>query len=268
MRVEDGLACAGAGVEDDAVAATVDLVVGGDRSGLAQHVGGDLRFGGGERRGVRVVDLGNDQDVGRCLRVDVLEGDGGVALADDGRRDLPRDDLAEQAVGLRLSRHGPASSVGGGDADDPFGPSYRGGGRPRPGGTGGGGPHPTPAQPQRPVRPSSSAVAAVPAVEVRSTLRPSRYVRAPAAAKASSSWGRPRPRGRRRARSRRSRGVRRWPAVRCRSRGPRAARPRSRRRPAARRPAWWSSPRRLRGTAPGGTACPPRGRWSAIWRAT
>lgn len=109
--VEDGLPGSGTGVEHDPVPGPVDLLVGGDLSGLAQHVGEDLRLGGGEGRGVGVVDAGDDQDVGRGLGVDVAEGDGGVGLPDDGGRDLTRDDLAEQAVGLRFSCHGVRSSV-------------------------------------------------------------------------------------------------------------------------------------------------------------
>ena len=59
-----------------------------------------LRLGGGQGGGVRVVGLGDHQDVRGRLGVDVAEGDGRLGLADDGRRHLPRDDLAEQAVGL------------------------------------------------------------------------------------------------------------------------------------------------------------------------
>lgn len=108
MRVENGLAGTGAGVEDDPVAGVHDLLVGGDLPGLAQYVGGDARLGGGERGGVRVVDAGDDEYVRGGLRVDVPEGHGGLGLADDGCRDLTRDDLAEQAVGLRFSCHGVA----------------------------------------------------------------------------------------------------------------------------------------------------------------
>jgi hypothetical protein len=63
------------------------------------------RIGVGEGGGVRVVDLGDHQDVDGCLRVDVPEGDGRVGLTDDGRRDLPADNLAEQTVVLRLACH-------------------------------------------------------------------------------------------------------------------------------------------------------------------
>lgn len=111
MRVEDGLPGSGAGVEHDAVPGPVDLLVGGDVPGLAQDVGEDLRLGGGERGGVRVMDAGDDEDVGGGLGVDVAEGDRGVGLPDDGGRDLTGDDLAEQAVGLRFSCHGVRSSV-------------------------------------------------------------------------------------------------------------------------------------------------------------
>lgn len=109
MRVEDGLPGPGTGVEDDPVAVAVDLLLGGDPAGLAQHVGGDAGLGGREGGGVGVVDLRDDQDVRRRLRVDVPEGEGRLGLADHGRRDAPRDDLAEQAVRLRFPGHGCAS---------------------------------------------------------------------------------------------------------------------------------------------------------------
>lgn len=108
MRVEDGLPGTGAGVEDDPVTGVGDLLVGGDVPGLAQYVCGDLRFGGGEGGRVAVVDARDDEDVGGGLGVDVAEGYGRLGLADDGCRDVSRDDLAEQAVGLRFSRHGRA----------------------------------------------------------------------------------------------------------------------------------------------------------------
>lgn len=103
VRVPDGLAGAAAGVEDGAVA--VQLLVVGDGLGLAQHVGGELRGLGGEGGGVLVVRLGDHQDMGGGLGVDVPERDGGVRLADDRRGNLPCDDLAEQTVVLGFASH-------------------------------------------------------------------------------------------------------------------------------------------------------------------
>jgi hypothetical protein len=63
------------------------------------------RVGGGERADVRVVRLGNDEDVGGRDRVQVAEGERELVLADHGRRDLAGHDSAEEAV----VGHGPRS---------------------------------------------------------------------------------------------------------------------------------------------------------------
>lgn len=104
MDVEDGLPGAAAGVEDGAVA--VEVLLGGDGLGLAQDVRGERGVGGGEGGRVAVVRLGDDEDVSGGLGVYVAEREGGVGLADDGGGNPTRDDLAEQAVVLRLSGHG------------------------------------------------------------------------------------------------------------------------------------------------------------------
>lgn len=108
MRVPHGLAGAAARVEHDAVALQLLLVRDGLR--LAQHVRGETRRRGGERRGVPVMRLRDHQDMGGRLGVDVTERDGRVRLPHDRRRDGARDDLAEQTVVLGFPCHTPSSA--------------------------------------------------------------------------------------------------------------------------------------------------------------
>ena len=83
-----------------AAAAAVGMAVGGGERGAApHHLAHDPVIFGGE-----VVEAGDvaprhHEHVRRRLRVDVLERDHAVVLIHDRARDLPRDDLAEQAIG-------------------------------------------------------------------------------------------------------------------------------------------------------------------------
>jgi len=47
----------------------------------------------------RDVSLWHDQHVRGCLRIDVVECEHAIVFVDDGRRNLPFDDFAEQAIG-------------------------------------------------------------------------------------------------------------------------------------------------------------------------
>jgi hypothetical protein len=100
VEVLDGLASVGAHVEDGPVAVLGDSFLAGD---LCRR-----QIEGPEDPAVRLVDLvqgrevppGNDQDVNRCLGLDVPERHDFLVLVDQGRGNLPAGDLAEQAVGI------------------------------------------------------------------------------------------------------------------------------------------------------------------------
>lgn len=100
MNVEHGLAGTGACIEDDPVAGFVDALGGGDLPRLAYQLGGKLGIGRGERGGSRMVSLGDHEHMSRGLRVDVAECDRTQSVADHRRRNLTRDDLAEETIGL------------------------------------------------------------------------------------------------------------------------------------------------------------------------
>jgi len=92
-----------AGVDDDSVS-TVQLVTAGDlcrgRHQMAYQCGVL-----GKRLGLRGDMLfGNDQDVGRCLRIDVRKPDGQFILINATCWYRAMDDLAEQAVRRRRHR--------------------------------------------------------------------------------------------------------------------------------------------------------------------
>src|ERR1051326_676040 len=98
VYVEDRLARARAGVDDGAVAFVGVARVACDARGDAQEVA---------ERGLvglfRLVERGDlrareDERERRGLRVDVAEGDGALVLVNLRRGNLPRDDLAEDAV--------------------------------------------------------------------------------------------------------------------------------------------------------------------------
>jgi len=93
-----GLAAVFAGVDDDAVAAG-ELFLAGDVCGGGEEVAEDLAVLGG---GVGVRDdvvLGDEQQVGGRLGVDVREADGVGVFVDLCGGDLAAYDFAEEAVG-------------------------------------------------------------------------------------------------------------------------------------------------------------------------
>jgi hypothetical protein len=101
MEVVDGLSAVGAGVEDDAVAASVlanaEVLLAGDLGGGGEEVAEEGGVGWnsvGERGDVA---LGDDEDVDGGLGVDVGEGEGEVVLVEAGDGDGGGGDLAEEA---------------------------------------------------------------------------------------------------------------------------------------------------------------------------
>ena len=103
MKVVDGLAAVGAGVDDEAVAA-IEVMGAGEVAGGGEE---GAEEGGVFGEGVGVggdVAFWNEEEVGRRLGVDVGEGEdvGGFVKAFGG--DGSGDDLAEEAVGVCI-RH-------------------------------------------------------------------------------------------------------------------------------------------------------------------
>jgi len=97
VQVVDGLATIGAGVDNQAVAfgkilGTGDLSGGGDQ--MAEH-GGILGRGMGQRGEVL---FGDDQNVHRCLRIDVRKREDVAILIEALDGDGARGDFAEQTI--------------------------------------------------------------------------------------------------------------------------------------------------------------------------
>lgn len=101
MQVEDALPGLGADVRHDPVP-TRDARIGRDGADGPKHVSQEVTIGIGQGVGVGNVVARNDEHVGRCLRVDVSEGDDLLVGEHDLRRNLARHDAAEQAVQFRL----------------------------------------------------------------------------------------------------------------------------------------------------------------------
>ena len=102
VEVGDGLAAVVAGVDDDAEAVGEHAL--GERGRFFEEMAEEF---GGCFGDVGVVLLGNEQQVGGGLRVDVGEGDGVVVLVDGFDGDGVVGDLAEETV-----RHGGFGHVG------------------------------------------------------------------------------------------------------------------------------------------------------------
>src|SRR6185436_9869627 len=117
MKMEDALAGPAPGVRDDPVPARRDPLARREVLAHEEHpaeepgVGLDRLADGGD------VPHRHDEDVGRRLRAHVVERDDLVVAMRDPRRDLPLDDVAEDALAHRiLSREAPTarsfSSIG------------------------------------------------------------------------------------------------------------------------------------------------------------
>ena len=97
MHMENGLAGASAGIEDEPEVAIG--VLAGNAAGGCGHMREKfwiLR----EFPHVTQVSAGNDEGVQGCLRMEVLEDDHLVVFMQTFRRDLPRHDFAEDAFGI------------------------------------------------------------------------------------------------------------------------------------------------------------------------
>lgn len=99
VHMEDRLPRRGPGVEDDTVAAGSDSLGPCHLVGLGGNLGQQAAVRSGQRGQVGVVVPGDDQDVGRGLRVDVPERDCPASFGHQLGRDVTRHDLAEEAVG-------------------------------------------------------------------------------------------------------------------------------------------------------------------------
>ena len=95
VHVKDGLSSATSGVEQQPV--TLEALVRGDLSRLTQHRGKES-WVIDQLADVPVMFARDHQYVCRRLRVDVAKRDGPISFAYDVSRDLPRRDLAEQAL--------------------------------------------------------------------------------------------------------------------------------------------------------------------------
>ena len=97
VEVVDGLAAVGAGVDDEAVAVGEVLGAGDFADGVEEMA--EERFVILRRMGMRgEVVLGDDEDVGGSLRVEVREGESLLVFVDAGGGDFSRDDLAEETA--------------------------------------------------------------------------------------------------------------------------------------------------------------------------
>ena len=76
----------------------------GDRRRAPDHLADDRVVARRQIVQRRDVSLRYDEHVRRSLRVDVVEREHAIVLVDDRRRDLARDDLAEEAVGHQRLR--------------------------------------------------------------------------------------------------------------------------------------------------------------------
>src|SRR5262245_4625606 len=85
-------------VEDEAVAALVGADLAGDALRRAEHRREERTVLGPHRVGARDVLTRHDQDVGRRLRIEVVEGDDRLVLEGDSGRYLTTGDAAEQAA--------------------------------------------------------------------------------------------------------------------------------------------------------------------------
>jgi hypothetical protein len=97
MKVEHRLTCVGADVDYGPVA-TLQTSLTGNLGGGEVAVADDLRITGLGFFETGEVALGDDQHVGRSLRVNVLKGNDLVVLIYLFGGNFTRDDLAEQAI--------------------------------------------------------------------------------------------------------------------------------------------------------------------------
>src|SRR5260370_35981158 len=104
VDVKDRLPRLSPGVEDDTVAVGRDALGVRYLLSLERHLGQQPSVGAGERGQVRIVLLGDDQDVRRRLRVDITKCECSATFCHPLGWDVARDDLAEEAIGHERNR--------------------------------------------------------------------------------------------------------------------------------------------------------------------
>ena len=97
MDVKNRLAGVAVGVEDRPKSAGRDAAGLRDQRGASHHLADELVVVGGEIVERRDVPPRHDEDVGRRLRIDVVEGDDALVFEDDGGVDFVIHDRAEEA---------------------------------------------------------------------------------------------------------------------------------------------------------------------------
>jgi hypothetical protein len=109
--MEDVLPGIAGRIEDDPVAGLGDALLAGRPASRKEKLPEEaLRaFGGLIERSE--VGLGDDENVDRRLRPEVVEGEDALGLEEDFRRDLPADDAAEDAAGGRRGDHAVTLSI-------------------------------------------------------------------------------------------------------------------------------------------------------------
>lgn len=95
MRVRDSLPGMAARIEDNAVTSAGDTLGQRDLMRLCHHLGQQPVSGRHEAGKVRIVRLGNYQDMNRRLRIDVTKCERVLAFEHTARRDLTSRDSAE-----------------------------------------------------------------------------------------------------------------------------------------------------------------------------
>ena len=95
MEMRDGFAAVGAVVDHEAKAAgEVEFL--GENAGGEKEVAEERLVGGGGFTHAGNEFFWNDQQMDRCLRLDVMQNDAEVVLVKDGRGDFAGDDFFEE----------------------------------------------------------------------------------------------------------------------------------------------------------------------------
>jgi hypothetical protein len=95
MRMIYGLPSLEASIEHNAIPALGDALSHRNRMRLGHHLGQQAVCGGREAGQIRIVRLGNYQDMNRRLRIDVAKCKRALTFEHAGRRNVPGRDSAE-----------------------------------------------------------------------------------------------------------------------------------------------------------------------------
>jgi hypothetical protein len=85
-------------VENDPITVFPDSQVLGDLPGSEEDVAQEISFFFGDVIQRRDVLFGYDQNVDRCLRIDIIEGDDAIVLKNELSRNTLADNFAKQAI--------------------------------------------------------------------------------------------------------------------------------------------------------------------------